>query len=226
MCKERLIFLHVSSKGGIMMNKIKIIGRFFIPVLLLTVSLFNVQSQIPMPADLEQKIRGHIGIHYDFPKEGIVFQDFFPIFRNPDLLHKIVDYLVQRYKGKVDVIVGLDSRGFLLGPILAYKLKIPFVPVRKVGKLPGEVYEESYSKEYGEDRVVLATDSISKDQKVVIIDDLIATGGSAKAAVNLVKKASGIVYEVTTFLDVACLRDNINIGADLFVLFPELSDNE
>lgn len=127
--------------------------------------------------------------HPDFPKKGIVFQDVFPLFHRPEDIDRMVesmaDFVRTKY-GSVDCIVGLDSRGFLIGPLLAIKLGCAFAPIRKAGKLPGEKRFAKYEKEYGVDVFEMSVDSLKAGDRVVIVDDLLATGGSLKAAKRLV----------------------------------------
>lgn len=115
----------------------------------------------------------------DFPSPGILFEDIMPLFANPKLHNSLIDALemeVLQHHSEVDVVVGLDSRGFLFGPSLALRLNAAFVPVRKQGKLPGPCETEGFKKEYGEDFFQLQSDAIKKGQKVIIVDDIIATG--------------------------------------------------
>ncbi|XP_005093222.1 adenine phosphoribosyltransferase [Aplysia californica] len=143
-----------------------------------------------MADDKLSRVRDAVGAHEGFPKPGIVFRDIFPVLRNPSVFNDLNDLIYEAAKAVpgVECIVGLDSRGFLFGPILALKLNVPFVPVRKKGKLPGAVERVSYTLEYGSDEFEVQKDSVSKGQKVLIIDDLLATGGTMKAACQLMEK--------------------------------------
>ncbi len=125
----------------------------------------------------------------NFPTEGILFKDLTTVFKNGKQLQEIADALYELYKNKgLTKIVGIESRGFIMGPILAEKLGIGFVPVRKKGKLPADTIEESYEKEYGIDTIQIHTDALDPNDVVLLHDDLLATGGTMKAAVNLVRK--------------------------------------
>nr|CAD7432690.1 unnamed protein product [Timema monikensis] len=128
-------------------------------------------------------VKSNISSYPDFPKPGILFRDIFSIFNNPKAA-KALDSVLLRYVRKIvpqtDVVVALESRGFLFGPTLALELGVPFVPVRKKGKLPGTVYQQSYALEYGTDILEIQASSIQLGQKVLIVDDLIATGGSGR----------------------------------------------
>ncbi|XP_023238805.1 adenine phosphoribosyltransferase-like [Centruroides sculpturatus] len=128
-----------------------------------------------------ERIKNAIGNYPDFPKKGIVFRDLFPILQKPELFEDLIDVLCDHIKRNIpDVngIVGLESRGFLIAPIIALKLKVPFLPIRKSGKLPGEVKKVDYSLEYGMDSLELQVNAFTNIKKVVIIDDLLATGGN------------------------------------------------
>ena len=125
----------------------------------------------------------------DFPKPGIQFKDVSTLFKRPDCLQYIVDNLAEYYKNKgITKVVGIESRGFIVGGALAYKLSAGFVMCRKPGKLPAETIKETYQKEYGTDTIEIHKDAIEQDDVVLIHDDLLATGGSARAAYDLVEK--------------------------------------
>lgn len=130
----------------------------------------------------------------DFPKKGIVFKDITPIMMDAQLSVEIVDHLYSMYKDeKLDAIAGIESRGFLFGYPLAMRLGIPFILIRKKGKLPHDKISFKYDLEYGSAEIEMHTDAVSKDQRVLIHDDLLATGGSADAAGRLIEKAGGVV---------------------------------
>lgn len=125
----------------------------------------------------------------DFPIEGIQFKDVTPLFQYAENLSDLSDVLTERYKAKgITKVVGIESRGFIMGPILALNLNAGFVPIRKPGKLPAETIEEDYEKEYGTDSIQIHKDSLSPDDIVLLHDDLLATGGTMAAAYNLVKR--------------------------------------
>lgn len=137
-----------------------------------------------------------------WPKKGIMFRDITTLLKDPVGLKICIEDFVKRYKDKdIDVVVGIDSRGFILGGALAYLLGKGFVPVRKKGKLPAETESEEYALEYGTDVVEIHKDAIEKGQKVLIVDDLIATGGTATAAAKLVKKLHGEIVEIAFIVD-------------------------
>lgn len=140
----------------------------------------------------------------DFPKQGIVFKDITPILKNAALCTAIVDEFADRLKGiEIDVVAGIESRGFLFGLMLANRLQVPFVPVRKKGKLPFKTVEEPCELEYGSAILELHVDAILPGQRVLIHDDLLATGGTVSAATRLVQKLDGVVagYAFVVSLD-------------------------
>jgi adenine phosphoribosyltransferase len=125
----------------------------------------------------------------DFPKPGILFKDITPVLADTQLVHQIMQSLVNDFKPlKFDAIVGIESRGFIFGSLLAYELKIPFVPIRKAGKLPYKTLSESYALEYGNASIEIHEDAIKPGSRVLVHDDLLATGGTAVAAARLVNK--------------------------------------
>lgn len=138
--------------------------------------------------NIEQKIKQAIRDVADFPKEGVVFKDITPLLSDPVLSNDIADALMERIKPlNLDAIVAIESRGFLYGFLLANKLNIPFIPVRKKGKLPGDTLEYTYDLEYGSATVEIHTKDIEPGWNVLIHDDLLATGGTAQAAAELLK---------------------------------------
>ncbi|RHZ44103.1 hypothetical protein Glove_759g17 [Diversispora epigaea] len=160
-------------------------------------------------SDIE-KVKSLIRTIPDFPKKGISFKDIFPIFQDPTAVETLISYLVNHVNTtineKVDVIVGLDARGFLFGPILALRLGAAFVPVRKQGKLPGEIISAEFVKEYGVDIFELQKEAIKPGQNVIIVDDLIATGGTAHAAGNLVEGSGGKILEYIFIIELIDLN--------------------
>jgi len=136
-----------------------------------------------------QKLKDSIRNIPDFPIPGIQFKDVTTMFKEGDTLSELTEVLYETYKDKgITKVVGIESRGFIMGPILATKLGVGFVPIRKPGKLPAETYEESYEKEYGLDSVQIHQDALGENDVVLLHDDLLATGGTMKAAVELIKK--------------------------------------
>jgi adenine phosphoribosyltransferase len=138
--------------------------------------------------DLKQHIRNVP----DFPKPGILFYDITTLLRDPQGYRATIDQLATPYKGKgIDAVIGIESRGFILGAAVAQELGAGFIPVRKPGKLPATVIKESYNLEYGKDALEIHVDAIEKGQKVLVVDDVLATGGTAAATVQLVRKLGG-----------------------------------
>ncbi len=130
----------------------------------------------------------------DFPKPGILFYDITTLLQNPQALRMTVDRFVWLFASlHVDKVVGIESRGFMFGPIVAYNLNAGFVPVRKSGRLPSAVVSESYALEYGEDRLEMHDDAIEKGERVLVVDDLIATAGTAKATAKMIESLGGEV---------------------------------
>ena len=142
----------------------------------------------------EDKFREAIRVIPDFPKKGILFRDITPVLAKPVLCAEILNELGNRWSDiEVDVIAGIESRGFLFGMSLAGKLGVPFIPLRKVGKLPGDTYKSEYQLEYGAAVLEMQKDAIHKGQRVLIHDDLPATAGTANAAADLVEQAGAKV---------------------------------
>lgn len=138
----------------------------------------------------------------DFPIKGINFYDITTLFDNKITFNYIIQLLSNRYKSKgLDKIVAIEARGFILGSALAHSLDLGFVPIRKKGKLPYKKISNTYSLEYGEDTIEIHVDAINKNEKVLLVDDLIATGGTAQASVDLVKQLNGQLYECCFIID-------------------------
>ena len=143
----------------------------------------------------------------DFPKKGIIFKDITTLLKDPAKFKEAIDRLAERYTGKgIDIVAAVESRGFIIGAALAYKLGAGFVPVRKKGKLPWLTYECTYELEYGTDTLEIHQDAIKPGQKVLIVDDLIATGGTAGAMINLVEKLGGKIHEVAFLIELTFLK--------------------
>src|SRR5881398_1737788 len=142
-----------------------------------------------MPSALVEQLRAAVRDVRDFPKKGIVFKDITPILSDPLLFRASIDLFLERCRGKnIDKIVGIDARGFLFGSAVAYELGIGFVPLRKKGRLPYRTESARYSLEYGEAEMELHIDAIEHGEKIVLIDDLLATGGTSASAATLIKK--------------------------------------
>lgn len=144
--------------------------------------------------NIESKIKDVIRDVNDFPKPGIVFKDITPIMLNPQLSQEIIDHLVNVYRDQnIEAVAGIESRGFLFGYPLAIRLGVPFVLIRKKGKLPYDKISHDYDLEYGSATIEMHTDAVKKNQRILIHDDLLATGGSASAAAHLIQKCGAQV---------------------------------
>lgn len=148
----------------------------------------------------------------DWPEPGVIFRDVTPIFKDPRALRMVSDALIQRYmKSEVSHIACIDARGFLFGSILAHQLNLPLVLVRKKGKLPGDTIHQEYELEYGIAAVEMQIDSVAKGDKVLILDDLIATGGTILAACTLIKRLGAQVVEAAALIDLPDLQGSTRI---------------
>jgi adenine phosphoribosyltransferase len=137
-----------------------------------------------------------------YPKEGVMFRDITTLLKDPVGFRSTINELVSRYEGvKIDKVVGIESRGFIVGSALAFQLGLGFVPIRKKGKLPAETVGHDYELEYGKDRIEIHLDAISKGDRVLLADDLIATGGTAEAAVKLIESMGGTIVECCFIID-------------------------
>lgn len=153
---------------------------------------------------LADDVRAALRQHKDFPGPGIVFQDIGPLLAQPKLVERVVAAMADPFAGRVDAVMGIESRGFIFGVPLALRLGVPFVPARKRGKLPGEILHEDYALEYG-----AATLEVQRGMlrgRVLIVDDVLATGGTARAAGNLVERAGATVAGWSFLLEIAPLR--------------------
>lgn len=166
--------------------------------------------------NLKESIRSIPG----WPIEGVIFRDLTTLMLDPEAYRESCDALYERYKdGNIDKIVGIDARGFVFGAVLAYKLGIGFVPVRKKGKLPCKTMQESYSLEYGTDTLEIHEDAIQPGDRVVVVDDLIATGGTVGATVKLVKKLKADLVECAFIVELPDLKGREQIpDCDVFSL--------
>ena len=147
-------------------------------------------------------IKSKIRTVKDYPIDGIMFRDITTLFKDPDGLHEAIDLFLDRYKDlKIDKIVAIESRGFLIGAPLAYLLNVGLVLIRNPGKLPAKTYKQEYTLEYGVDQIEIHLDSIEEGERVLIVDDLIATGGTVEAAVKLVQKMKAEIIECCFIID-------------------------
>jgi adenine phosphoribosyltransferase len=142
----------------------------------------------------------------NFPKPGIIFRDITPLLADGEALHEVIDRLSQPYRGRIDMVLGIESRGFLFGAAVAYALGAGLAVVRKPGKLPAETYAAQYVLEYGRDALEIHRDAFGHPTRVLIVDDLLATGGTASAAVELVERLGGEVVACAFVIELAALR--------------------
>lgn len=176
---------------------------------------------IPKIANSDSEfIKNKIRTIPDFPKQGVMFRDITTLLADTEGMNKVIEILNERYKGKgIDIVAGIESRGFIIGAILANKLGVGFVPIRKKGKLPFEVLREEYALEYGTDVIEMHKDAIKYGQRVLVVDDLIATGGTFIAACNLVKKSGGNVYECVSVINLPDLKGREKIERNGYKVF-------
>ncbi|ODV64722.1 adenine phosphoribosyltransferase [Hyphopichia burtonii NRRL Y-1933] len=170
-------------------------------------------------ASIAKELKGALKQFPNFPSEGVLFEDFLPIFAQPESFQKLVKaFQLHIGETKVDYVVGLESRGFLFGPTLALALNAGFIPVRKPGKLPGPTICAEFQKEYGSDKFEIQQGVIPKGSKVVIVDDILATGGSAFAAGELVNKSEAEILEYLFVMELDFLHGRDKLGKPVFTL--------
>lgn len=170
--------------------------------------------------DLRSKIR----TIPDWPKKGIMFRDITTLLKDPQGFKECINNFVDRYiNKKMDLIVGIEARGFIIGGAIAYNLGIGFVPIRKKGKLCAEVEKEEYSLEYGTDIIEIHKDAIKNGQKVILIDDLLATGGTALAAAKLITKLGGQIDEIAFIIDLPDLGGGKKLKSAGYSVFHQIS---
>jgi adenine phosphoribosyltransferase len=175
-----------------------------------------VEDETNVTIDIAAKIRAI----QDFPKEGILFRDITPLLQDPAALRYTVDRLADYAASRqIDMIVGAESRGFILGAAMAYKLGVGFAPARKPGKLPWKTVSASYALEYGTDSLEMHEDAVRPGMRVLVHDDLLATGGTAKAKCDLVEKLGGVVAGLAFIIELVDLRGREKLaGYDVFSL--------
>jgi len=160
---------------------------------------------------LKSKIR-HVP---DFPKPGILFYDVTTLLRDPEGFRLAIDSIAEPYKDRgIRAVVGIESRGFILGSAVADRINAGFIPVRKLGKLPAACIRATYELEYGTDSLEMHRDAIEHGQRVIVVDDLLATGGTARATVNLVKQIGGVVEGVAFLIELVALNGRSKLGGE------------
>jgi adenine phosphoribosyltransferase len=156
---------------------------------------------------MSEALKGKIRDIPDFPQKGIVFKDITPLLGDPSAFREAVDLMAQRYRGAgIEKVVGIEARGFILAAALAYKLNAGVVPIRKPGKLPYETLQETYQLEYGTDSIEVHVDAVERGQKVLLVDDLLATGGTMRAAASLVEKLNVDIHELAFMVELSFLE--------------------
>jgi adenine phosphoribosyltransferase len=154
-----------------------------------------------------EELRARIREIPDFPKPGILFYDITTLLKDPEAFHAAIDAMLQPYEGEtVDIVVGMESRGFIFSAPMAYKLGAGLVPVRKLGKLPAETITVEYALEYGSNTLEIHRDAIEPGQKVLIVDDLLATGGTVKGTIELVERLKGVVVGLAFLVELDFLK--------------------
>lgn len=156
----------------------------------------------------------------DFPKKGIIFRDITTLLKNATAFSSAVDMLYDRYKGsQVQKVVGIESRGFILGSVLAYRLGVGFAPIRKPGKLPAPTFRQDYALEYGTDAIEIHKDALARGERVLLHDDLLATGGTMGAACKLVEQLGGTIVGISFLIELSFMNGRKNLGSyDIFSL--------
>jgi adenine phosphoribosyltransferase len=171
-------------------------------------------------ADMLERLRTGIRDVADFPKKGVIFKDITPILSDPGMFHDSIDLFLERCRGKkIDKIVGIDARGFLFGSTVAYELGIGFVPIRKRGKLPYKTEIAKYSLEYGEAEMEMHIDAMMAGERVVLVDDLLATGGTSAAAAALISKVGGQLLEAQFLIELEFLHGREKLQPTTVVSF-------
>ncbi len=174
------------------------------------------------PFNVSHYLRQHIRTVPDWPAPGVQFRDITPLLQDPKVFRVLIDAFVHRYMDRElrpDVVAGLDARGFILGSVVAYELGLGFVPIRKKGKLPFDTVQETYELEYGSATVELHTDAIAQGDRVLLIDDLIATGGTMMAGKRLLERLGGVVIEGAAIVDLPELGGSAALKAAGLPLF-------
>src|SRR5439155_4845660 len=168
---------------------------------------FETLASLPMVCDAIDQLRNAVRDVPNFPKNGIIFKDITPILVDAELFNKSIEVFLDRCRGKtIDKIVGIDARGFLFGSAVAYALNVGFVPIRKKGKLPFKTENASYSLEYGDAEMEMHVDSVNRGERIVLIDDLLATGGTSAAAAALISKVGGELLEAQFLIELEFLH--------------------
>lgn len=168
---------------------------------------------VSISTSLHEELKSHIRDVPDFPKKGIIFKDITPLLANGGVFKDLIQHLALRYQSKnIDAIVGVDARGFLISSALSNELGKGVVPIRKKGKLPSDTYSVTYDLEYGQDTLEIHKDALKKGSKVVLVDDVLATGGTIAASIELLKNISIEIVEVVFLIELEFLRGRDKIS--------------
>jgi len=165
------------------------------------------------PLDLTELIRGRVRDVPDYPKPGVLFKDITPLLADHTAFAAVVDAVVAYYgRGTIDKVAGIEARGFILAAPVAYHFGAGFVPVRKAGKLPAETYAQTYDLEYGSETLELHADAFAPGERVLVVDDVLATGGTARATADLVRQAGGEVAGLSFLMELSFLSGRDKLG--------------
>ena len=173
----------------------------------------DVGGRVPRVTDsLASLVSSRLRDIPDFPEPGVLFKDFTPLLADAAAFRAVVDDAASRYRGRVDVVVGIEARGFMIGAATAYALGVGFVPVRKSGKLPAETVSAEYALEYGRATIEMHRDAFEAGTRVLVMDDVIATGGTVAATCDLVEELGGTVVGVDVVVEIASLGGRATLG--------------
>lgn len=165
-----------------------------------------------MKTDVSELVAAHLVDVPDFPEPGVVFKDITPLLQDGPAFRTVTETLAERYRGRVDAVAGIESRGFVFGAALAYELGLGLVLIRKAGKLPRDRHSISYELEYGRATVEVHQDAFTHEERVLLVDDVLATGGTAAAAAELVETAGGVVADIAVVPELAFLGGRAALG--------------
>lgn len=182
-------------------------------------------TALPLPAELTELVLDNLREIPDFPEPGVLFRDITPLLANGEAFATLIDGLAGHYRGRIDAVAGLESRGFILAAPLAVRLGIGMLTVRKGGKLPGPVVGLDYDLEYGTARMELRPETVAPGQRVLVIDDVLATGGTASASISLLERAGAKIEAVCMLLELAGLGGRAKLpgrSIDSVVVFPNV----
>jgi len=171
-----------------------------------------VTHVVPVESSVRELVLNRVRDIQDFPEPGVLFKDFSPLLADGPAFATLVDDVAARYSGRVDVVAGIEARGFILGAAVAYRLGVGFVPVRKAGKLPSSTHRVEYALEYASAVLEVHQDAFSPGARVLVMDDVLATGGTARATCELVERAGAVVTAVEIVLELAFLDGRSKLG--------------